>query len=66
MHGAGQPVSLVALDEDSDTCMVGWSSVNSCRAKGLNETTCSLMPVFSDVATVKWQCPFKNETKVTE
>lgn len=47
-----------------DTCVVGWSSVDSCRAKGLNETICSLMPIFSDVATIRWQCPYKNETKV--
>ena len=58
-------MSLVALDADMDTCVVGWSSVDSCRAKGLNETICSLMPVFSDVTTLRWQCPFKNETKVS-
>lgn len=58
-------MSLVALDADMDTCVVGWSSIDSCRAKGLNETICSLMPVFSDVTTLWWQCPFKNETKVS-
>ncbi len=58
-------MSLVALDADMDTCVVGWSSIDSCRAKGLNETICSLMPVFSDVTTLRWQCPFKNETKVS-
>ena len=47
-----------------DTCVAGWSSVNSCRAKGLNETSCALMPVFNDVDTVQYQCPFKNETQV--
>jgi hypothetical protein len=47
-----------------DTCVVGWSSENSCRAKGLNETSCALMPVFDDVDTVQYQCPFKNETQV--
>lgn len=62
--GAGRPVALVALDEDMDTCLVGWSSAASCRAKGLNETLCALMPVFSDVATAQWGCPHKNETQV--
>ena len=60
----GQPVNLVVLDQYMDTCVVGWSSVNSCHAKGLNETSCALMPVFDDVDTVQYQCPFKNETQV--
>lgn len=60
----GQPVNLVVLDQYMDTCVVGWSSVNSCRAKGLNETSCALMPVFDDVDTVQYQCPFRNETQV--
>lgn len=57
-------MSLVALDENLDSCVVGWSSVNSCRAKGLNDTICSLMPVFDDVTIIPSGCPFKNETKV--
>ena len=61
----GQPVNLVVLDQYMDTCVVSWSSVNSCRAKGLNETSCALMPVFDDVDTVQYQCPFKNETQVS-
>ena len=61
---AGQPVSLVTLTDFMDTCVVGWSSVDSCRAKGLNDSTCALMPFFDDVATVPYQCPFKNETQV--
>lgn len=61
---AGQPVNLVVLDSYLDTCVVGWSSVNSCRAKGLNDTTCALMPIFDDVDTLKYQCPYKNETQV--
>ena len=62
--GAGQPVNLVKLTDYMDTCVVGWSSVNSCIAKGINGTTCALMPFFDDVATVPYQCPFKNETQV--
>jgi hypothetical protein len=54
----------VALDEDLDTCLVGWSSAASCSAKGLNDTLCTLMPLFSDVAMAQWACPHKNETQV--
>ena len=54
----------MVLDQYLDTCLVAWSSVNSCRAKGLNDTSCALMPVFNDVATLENQCPFKNETQV--
>lgn len=61
---AGQPINLVKLTDFMDTCVVGWSSVNSCRAKGLNSTACALMPFFDDVDTVPYQCPFKNETQV--
>jgi hypothetical protein len=57
-------VSLVSLDQDLDSCVVGWSSESSCRAKGLNDTICSLMPVFDDVTTLPSGCPFKNETQV--
>ncbi len=52
------------LTDFMDTCVVGWSSVDSCVAKGLNGTTCALMPIFDDVGTVPYQCPFKNETQV--
>ena len=56
----------MTLTDFMDTCVVGWSSVDSCVAKGLNLTTCALMPFFDDVDTVPYQCPFKNETQVTQ
>jgi hypothetical protein len=54
----------VSLDDFLDTCVVAWSSVNSCRAKGLNAIICSLMPVFDDVTTSQAGCPNRNETQV--